>query len=679
VDDEITANRKARRAATRARQLRQRRLAAAVATAFVLVVVLVVALAGTGGAGGRGRAAAARSAKLKAQARASGDLTYSSGGQLAAPVQDAAAAVLPDGRIVLLGGIGASGQSTSQVTIVTGGHRVAGGALPAPQHDAAAATLAGAVYVFGGGVQSSYDHILRYDPASQRTTVVGKLPRASSDVAVATIGDTAYIVGGYDGVTASPDIVAWKPGGPARVVGRLPTGLRYAGVAESGGRLVIAGGSVGQGPSNAIYSFDPATKAVRLIGRLPAARTHAAAATLDGRVYLIGGYGATTASATDEILEIDPLSGRVRYAGTLPQPLSDLAAVTPPGGSIVFAGGSDGVAAQTEVGLLRPAPPLPAPSAALPGDILIADRGNNRILLVNTRKQVIWRFPTAADLALGRRLRYDDDVFVAPGGAQIVANEEDSHVIVEVDVATHALKVLYGHLDSPGSGPGYLDTPDDAYPLAGGVVSVADAYNCRILYIRAHRIIRQLGRTGACYHSPPQAFGDVNGDTPTPGGGVLISEVNNSWIDAIDAHGHLTFSFRAPVSYPSDPQPLSGGRILLADYTNPGQIVIVDQRGHVLWRYGPHSGPGRLDHPSLAAMLPNGNIAVNDDYRDRIVVLDPRQGRIVWQYGHTGQSGTGAGQLKIPDGLDFVPQTLSGQPNWAATQQPIFNAPVLVR
>lgn len=77
-------------------------------------------------------------------------------------------------------------------------------------------------------------------------------------------------------------------------------------------------------------------------------------------------------------------------------------------------------------------------------------------------------------------------------------------------------------------------------------------------------------------------------------------------------------------------------------------------------------------------MLPNGNIAVNDDYRDRVVVIDPRQGRIVWQYGHTGQPGTGADQLKIPDGLDFVPQMPSGQPNWVAATQPLFNAPVLV-
>ena len=55
-----------------------------------------------------------------------------------------------------------------------------------------------------------------------------------------------------------------------------------------------------------------------------------------------------------------------------------------------------------------------------------------------------------------------------------------------------------------------------------------------------------------------------------PGGGVLVSEIEGSWIDAIDGQGKLSFAVKAPVSYPSDPQPLPGGRILLADYATPG-------------------------------------------------------------------------------------------------------------
>jgi hypothetical protein len=305
-----------------------------------------------------------------------------------------------------------------------------------------------------------------------------------------------------------------------------------------------------------------------------------------------------------------------------------------------------------------------------PGYILIADRGNNRILVVDPRGKIVFRYPTPADLAAGRRLFFNDDTFVEPGGAALIANEEDNHAIVQVGVADHSLRVLFGHPRKSGSDRTHLHTPDDAYMLTDGSFTVADAYNCRILFIRAHSIVHQYGTAGVCRHDPPRYLGPVNGDTPMPGGGVMVSEVQGSWVDAIGPEGKLEFAFKAPVSYPSDPQPLPGGRILLADYANPGHVLIVNHHGKVLWRYGPSQGYGRMDHPSLAMPLPNGNIAVNDDYRHRVIVIDPRKHRIVWQYGHTDKPGTGPGYLNTPDGMDFVPAGPRGGPDYAAVVHP---------
>jgi hypothetical protein len=316
----------------------------------------------------------------------------------------------------------------------------------------------------------------------------------------------------------------------------------------------------------------------------------------------------------------------------------------------------------------------------LPGFLLIADRGNNRILVVDPQGHRVFQYPSKADLAAGRKLYYNDDTFVEPGGKALIANEEDNHQIVEVGIADHSLRVLFGHAGQPGSDSTHLNTPDDAYGLTNGSFTVADAYNCRILFIQAHTIIKQFGHSAVCRHDPPAYLGAVNGDTPLPDGGVLVSEINGSWIDDISADGKLRYAFQAPVSYPSDPQPLPGGRILLADYASTGHILIVDHSGHVLWRYGPTQGPGRLDHPSLAMPLPNGDIAVNDDYHDRVVVIDPRLNRIVWQYGHTDVAGTAPGYLHIPDGMDFIPATPDmfsdlaalpyGTPDWGAVIHP---------
>jgi hypothetical protein len=309
---------------------------------------------------------------------------------------------------------------------------------------------------------------------------------------------------------------------------------------------------------------------------------------------------------------------------------------------------------------------LPGPA----GYILIADRGNNRILVVNPKGKIVFLYPTPADIAAGRRLVFNDDTFVEPGGKALIANEEDNHAIVQVGIADHSLQVLFGHPGESGTDRTHLHTPDDAYMLTDGSFTVADAYNCRILFIKAHKIIRQYGHSGVCRHDPPHYFGPVNGDTPTPGGGVMVSEVEGSWVDQIGPEGRLEFALKAPVSYPSDPQPLPGGRILLADYANPGHVLILNHHGRVLWRYGPSQGYGRMDHPSLAMPLPNGDIAVNDDYRDRVIVIDPRRHRIVWQYGHTDQPGTAPGYLNTPDGMDFVPAGPNGGPDYAAVVHP---------
>jgi hypothetical protein len=316
---------------------------------------------------------------------------------------------------------------------------------------------------------------------------------------------------------------------------------------------------------------------------------------------------------------------------------------------------------------------LPGP---LPGGLLIADRGNNRLLLVDPGRRSLWRFPTAADRARGRHLVFDDDTFVEPGGRALVTNEEDHGDILSIDIATHRITRLFG-IPGAQAGPGAsagppnrLNWPDDAYVLPDGTLTVADAYRCRILFIRNHRIVRQIGRTDGCVHDPPRTLGAVNGDTPLADGGVLVSEINGSWIDFFSSTGRLLRSFQAPVSYPSDPQPLPHGRILLADYAKPGAVDILNRRGNVLWRYGPASGWGALDHPSLAIMLPNGDIAVNDDYNDRVVIIDPRKRRIVWQYGHLARPGRGGGFLRTPDGMDYVPLGVHEKPLWFRVHHP---------
>jgi len=322
-------------------------------------------------------------------------------------------------------------------------------------------------------------------------------------------------------------------------------------------------------------------------------------------------------------------------------------------GVLTFTSGTATPVTATRSHAQRRAAPVLHPPGPIPGYLLIADRGNNRMLLVDSAHRIFWRYPGGTAAAMP--FRFDDDTFFGPRHDRIISNQEDQNTIQIVSFPGRRVLWRYGHVNVKSGRPGFLNTPDDAYLLPGNEVTVADAYNCRVLFITlAHRIVRQYGTTGVCRHDPPQYLGAVNGATPLPDGGTLVSEIAGSWIDDFSRAGKLRWAVQAPVSYPSDPQLLSGNRILLADYANPGHAIIMTRTGKVLWRYGPAAGPGQLNHPSLATLIAPGLVAINDDFRDRVVIVSIRTHKIVWQYGHTDQSGSGAGYLNTPDGLDLL-------------------------
>ena len=295
------------------------------------------------------------------------------------------------------------------------------------------------------------------------------------------------------------------------------------------------------------------------------------------------------------------------------------------------------------------------PAGPFPNGLLIADRGNGRILAVNNAGRVFWKFPVKGSLP-GNVPFAADDAFVAPDGKTVVANDEYHQVIYRIDIKTRKVVWQYGHFGVPGAGDGYLHNPDDAYPLANGDIVVADIVNCRVLQIAPDkRIVRTLGVTGICADRAPHTYGQPNGDTPLPDGGLLITEIRGSRVVRLSPTGRVLFDIHVPVAYPSDAQIGPHGEVIVVDYSNPGSVVAMSQHGKLLWRWGPTSGRSRMDHPSLGTPLPNGDVVINDDARDRIIVLDPHTGRIVWQYGHTDVAGTAPGYLSDPDGHQPIP------------------------
>ncbi|HVA72982.1 MAG TPA: kelch repeat-containing protein [Acidimicrobiales bacterium] len=572
-----------------------------------------------------------------------------------------------DGNIDVFGGLTGTGNSTTGAVVQidpANGHSQNVATLPVPVHDAAGAAIGSRYFVFGGGTTALTESVQSFSPdsaaGSPAMSVAGQLPAKRADLATATGPDgTVYIAGGYDGASFSPDVLSTRNGTSFSVIGRLPVPVRYPAVAVTAGKLWVLGGeAAGGGESDAIQTIDLKTHAATVAAHLPRPISHASAATLGGTVYLFGGRSG--GNALDTVYKLDPVKATFSQAGSIPLPMSDMSAVA--FGETVYLVGGEGQLAQPGqsviVARMSSTTPAAAATGAAPfsGDLLIADRGNDRLLLVTADKKVLWVFPSLLHPAPPQGFYFPDDAFFAKHGTAIITNQEDQNTILEIAYPSGQVIGSYGHPNQPGSSPGYLNQPDDAYLLADGKITVADAKNCRILFINSNfTYLSSIGHTGRCQHDIPNDVAYPNGDTPLQDGNFLVSEINGSYIDEVTMSGQVVWSVKLPmIGYVSDPQQLGPDLYLVADYSRPGGIYEFTREGQIVWSYKVASGEGMLDHPSLAERLPTGLICANDDYRDRVVCINPTTKQIVWQYGDTDSPGTAPGMLKIPDGFDLL-------------------------
>jgi len=665
--------RRARRAGSSGRRAGRRsrlRLAAALAVvAVLLAAVVALARSGSHRTGGSGDPTSA-TARVKLVAALA---PY----RLPAPVSAESVVGLSGGALIA-GGLDSGESSVGGVFRLdpASGRLSEAGSLSGPLHDAAAAVLGKRLLIFGGGAEASGDEVQAL-PLSDGTVAAnataeaaGRLPTVRSDLSAVTLGGRAYVLGGYDGRAPLASVLATSDGSGFEAVAKLPQPARYLAVAALGGRIYAFGGELANGEaSDAIRVVDTGTGTARVVGHLPRALSHASAIALGGRAYVLGGEAGGTPS--DRIWRFDPRSGRVSAAGRLPLAVAGgAAAVVGSSGYLIGGRGASGESLDSVVRIeLRRERPATAaaggrtasaashgsPPPPFRGRLMIADRGNDRLLVVDARKKVLWRYPSRAHPGPPQGFYFPDDAFFTHNGTQIVANEEQNERIVRLAYPSGKVLWSYGHPGVAGSEPGYLHEPDDAYLWKDGTISVADAQNCRVLVIsHAKKVLHEFGSPSACAHEPPSLLGSPNGDTPLRDGNLLVSEVNGSYIDEITRTGKLVWSVQLPIEYPSDPQQLGPDRYLVADYTAPGGIYKFNRAGKILWSYHPSSGPGMLDHPSLAERLPGGLIAVNDDYRHRLAIIDPKTRRVVWQYGHTDEPGRAHDYLNTPDGFDLL-------------------------
>jgi hypothetical protein len=580
--------------------------------------------------------------------------------------------------VTVVGGLSASNTSLSRVVSLdtTNGRESNLGALPAGVHDAAGARLGNLDLILGGGMPTTVADNERFAVPAATGGITpspsGQLPQPRSDAGAVVIGSTAYVVGGYDGHNPDPEVLATRDGEHFSVVAKLPVPVRYPAVAALGNKVYLFGGEAIGGaqsgnPVDAVQVVDVSNRSARRVGHLAHPLMGAAAAVLGGRVYVAGGVttpaslsGVSGPAAVTDVWAFDEVASKMLHAGNLP------AAVAYSGVQVVgprawLVGGENNGAPVSSVEMLTPNPGFG--SAGLTGAgspyfgarLLVADRGNDRLLLLDNTNQIVWTYPSTYAAAPPGGFYFPDDAFFVNHGTQIISNQEQNETIVIIGFPSGQVLWQYGHPRVTGTGANFLHTPDDAYLLKNGQITIADAENCRVLFINPDKsVAKQIGTNGVCRHQPPDYLGSPNGDTPLADGNVLVSEINGSWVSEYTPGGALAWAVQLPVGYPSDAQQLGPDRYLLADYSHPGAIVEFNREGKILYRYQPTSGPGELFKPSLVELAPSGVFMTNDDYRNRMVAIDPTTQALVWQYGVTDTPGTAPGMLNTPDGFDLL-------------------------
>ena len=584
--------------------------------------------------------------------------------QLAAPISREVVLPAPANQLLIAGGLDSAGASVPGIFALatSNGRLVLVGDLSVPTHDAAGTVIGRQALVFGGGTTGPSSTAQRFEvPGTVEPS--GSLPAARADAAAATIGRTAFVVGGYDGPRLDAEVLATTDGLHYADVARLTVAVRYPAVAALDGEIFVFGGQASNGqPVRTVQAVDPRSHKVVLVGQLPVPLSGAVAVDLSGTIYVAGGASPAGSSLrpTATIYAFDLRSHRFLRVGSLPVAVSNAGAAVLGQSAWIVGGEVAGATPTAAVQVMRPNfgfGDAGSPGAGSPffGDhLLVADRGNNRLLVLNDSGQVIWAYPSQHAPAPPGGFYFPDDAFFIRRGTAIISNQEENETIVELAYPSGRLLWSYGHPRVPGSAPGYLNNPDDAYVLKNGDITAADPMNCRVLVISPQkRVLDQIGTPGDCVHGPA-TLGSPNGDTPLADGDLLISEIDGSWVDEYTTTGHLVWDAQLPIGYPSDPQQIGPSTYLVADYEDPGAIIEFNRQGRVLYRYQPTSGPGVLNRPSLVELLPSGVFMLNDDYNDRMAAIDPVTGALVWQYGVTGEAGTASGLLNTPDGFDVL-------------------------
>ncbi|MDQ6768310.1 MAG: hypothetical protein M3Z41_10925 [Candidatus Eremiobacteraeota bacterium] len=272
-----------------------------------------------------------------------------------------------------------------------------------------------------------------------------------------------------------------------------------------------------------------------------------------------------------------------------------------------------------------------------PGNIIIADQFNNRIIEIDNTHRIAWSFGSnnpalcnpgpGAIIAPNDEERVGDFTLMAGTGVppstipQMPKGCADNRVIAVDESGRIAWQ--YGKAGVGGAGFNELNTPVCDVFLPNFHVLITDQANERVIEVTLDkRPVWQYGMTGVT--------------------GSGFNQLNN----------------------PNCAELLPNGHILIADENN-NRVIEVTRSKHIVWQYGDPSNPAIVNGAAFASRLPNGNTLITDSGNSRILEVDDHK-RLVWAYVTNARKGSISAPLptravRLRNGLTLISDQFNHQ------------------
>jgi hypothetical protein len=279
-----------------------------------------------------------------------------------------------------------------------------------------------------------------------------------------------------------------------------------------------------------------------------------------------------------------------------------------------------------------------------PGNILISDQFNNRVIEVTPAGQIVWSYggnPTnfSADSIIGVNdaQRVGPYTLMAGTGtpAGVIPQAPDGVADNRVLLVDPAGRIVwqYGQFGVTGADADELNTPVQNTWLPDGHVLITDQGNNRIIEVNLRKQI-VWSYPGSNTNAADQLSGPNSAEL-LENGHILISDQGNNRALEVTRKDVIvrTFSAGGTVNTLAFASRLDNGHTLITDAGN-ARIVEVDAHDNVVWEYFTDTDPLSITAPlpTRAIRLRDGNTIISDQFNNRVIIVNHAK-RIVADYG----------------------------------------------